>query len=497
MTDRKRGGRKPNLLFLFTDEQRADTLGSYGNPLVQTPNLDRLAASSHIFENAYVTQTVCTPSRSSIMTGLYPHATGCTKNNIPLRPETRTIAEMVSPEYTCGYYGKWHLGDEVVPQHGFRDWVSIEDTYRRHYTRPEVLSIFSSYHHFLVDNGFEPDQEKGGALVFARSTAARLPEELTKARFLGREAARFIRENAAQPFALYVNFLEPHPPTMGPLDGLYPPDKLPLGPAFNQPPPADAPRINQLLSRYWMSRPDEHGEDLRTESGLRRLRAKYLGQVTLVDRAVGDILAALEEMGLAGNTIVVYTSDHGDMMGDHALIRKCVSYEEALKVPLIMRVPWLAGAGRRIEGRISQIDLVPTLLDLLGEPVPGGLQGISRANVLRGRDTLAANDLFFEWNGTDSWESAARSLAVSDGEWQQLHGPWRSVISEGWKLNLSPVDRCELYDLNRDPCEQVNLFGDPGQQDRIADLAGRIRRWQEEMGDIVSGVDGWLQEATR
>jgi arylsulfatase A-like enzyme len=229
---------------------------------------------------------------------------------------------------------------------------------------------------------------------------------------------------------------------------------------------------------------------------MRKLRAKYLGQVTLVDRAVGEILQALDEAQLADNTIIVYTSEHGDMMGDHALIRKCVSYEEALKVPLVIRVPWLDGAGRRIEGRISQIDLVPTLLDLLGEPIPEGLEGVSRAGVLRGEATLADNDLFFEWNGTNGWEKAARGLRLSEEEWARLHGPWRSVISaDGWKLNLSPVDRCELYNLNDDPFEQVNLFEDRDQQERTADLAGRIRRWQEETEDIVSRADGWLKGA--
>ncbi|MGQ9599675.1 MAG: sulfatase family protein [Anaerolineae bacterium] len=475
---------KPNLLFIFTDEQRADTLGCYGNRLVQTPNLDRLAADSFVFENAYVTQSVCTPSRSSIMTGLYPHTTGCTRNNIPLRPDTPTIAEMVSSDYLCGYYGKWHLGDEVVAQHGFEDWVSIEDTYRRYYTRPEYLSRFSSYYHFLIKNGFEPDEERGGAVVFSRRTAAGLAEEFTKARFLGREAARFIRSHANHPFILYVNFLEPHPPTFGPLDDLYRPDELPLGPTFNRQPADDAARINQVLARYYMSRHDEFGEDLRTEIGLRRLRAKYLGLVTLVDRAVGDILQALEDSGQADRTIVVFTSDHGDMMGDHGLIRKCVNYEEAIKAPLIIRVPWLDSGGRRIEGRVSQIDLVPTLLDLLGEPIPNGLQGVSRADVLRGRATLADNDVFFEWNGTDSWEKAARSVGLSDEEWEQIHGPWRSVISaEGWKLNLSPVDRCELYNLNEDPYEQHNRFDDPACRAEVDDLTDRIRRWQARTGD--------------
>lgn len=483
MTDR----RKPNLLFIFTDEQRADTLGSYGNDLVQAPNLDRLAADSFVFENAYVTQPVCTPSRSSIMTGLYPHTNGCTVNNVPLRPETPIIAEMVSPDYVRGYYGKWHLGDEVVPQHGFEDWVSIEDNYRKHYSQQEYLSILSDYHHFLVENGFEPDLERFGARVFARPTAAQLPEEYTKARFLGREAARFIRENRDRPFVLYINFLEPHPPTCGPFDALYQPDEVPVGPAFRQRPPENAALINRLLSDFWMGRKDEYGTDLTAEDGCRELRAKYLGLVTLVDRAVGDIMGALDEAGLRDNTILVFTSEHGDMMGDHALIRKCVMYEEALKVPLIIRVPWLENGIGRIGGRFSQIDLVPTLLELLGEPIPDGLEGVSRAPVLRGEDVLSKpkrDDVFVEWNGTNSWGKARQGLNLSDETWERVHGPWRTVVSaEGWKLNLSPVDQCELYDLNDDPYEQVNLFDDASQQERIHDLAGRIRRWQERTGD--------------
>jgi arylsulfatase A-like enzyme len=419
------------------------------------------------------------------MTGLYPHRTGCTANNIPLQPDTPTIAEMVSPEYVRGYYGKWHLGDEVIAQHGFQDWVSIEDTYRRFYTRGEYLSVYSSYYHFLVDHGFEPDLEKQGARIFSRPMAARLPEEFTKARFLGREAARFIRQQRSRPFLLYVNFLEPHPPTLGPLDDLYRPNDLPLGPTFRQPPPPDAARITHLLSRYWMSRIDEHGENLTTEAGLRRLRAKYLGNVTLVDRAVGDILQALDEAGLADNTLIVYTSEHGDMMGDHALLRKCVNYEEALRVPLLVRIPGQTG-GRRIQGRFSQTDLVPTLLDLLGEPIPAGLDGVSRAPALRGKAPWTAHDLFIEWNGLDSWDKAARELGVSTQEFATMNGPWRTVISaEGWKLNLSQVDRCELYDLSEDPFEQVNRFADPAQRERIRDLAARIRAWQDRTGDAV------------
>lgn len=479
--------RKPNLLFIFTDQQRADTLGSYGNPIVQTPHLDRLAGESVLFENAYVTQPVCTPARASIMTGLYPHTNGCTANNIPLRPETPTIAEMVSEEYARGYNGKWHLGDEVIPQHGFKHWLSVDDKYRSHFTKEEYYSLFTDYHRFLLEQGFEPDHEWYGANIFARAWSAQLPQELTKARYQGREATRFIRENRERPFVHYVNFVEPHRPYYSPFDDLYPPDEIPAGPHFRQRPPENAALIKQLLAEKRLSKPMLDDEDVRTEAGCRKLRAKYLGMVTLVDQAVGDILQALDDNRLRDDTIVVFTSDHGDLVGDHMLFGKSCTYEEALKVPLIVRVPWLEKGGRRIEERISQIDLVPTLLDLMGEPIPEGLEGISRAPVLRGAATLGeqdGGDVFIEWTGTDGWPTPDKSPDLPVEVWDRVLGPWRTVISaDGWKLNLSPVDQCELYDLSNDPYEEQNLFDYPRQRERIQDLADRIRRWQVHTGD--------------
>jgi arylsulfatase A-like enzyme len=486
--------RKPNLLFIFTDQQRADTLGCYGNTLVQTPNLDRLAAGGVLFENVYVTQPVCTPSRSSIMTGLYPHTTGCLDNNVPLQPETQTLAEMVSPDYVRAYYGKWHLGDEVIAQHGFEDWVSIEDLYRRYYTRPEYLTVLSTYHAFLVESGFEPDIEQVGARVFRRDTAASMPEPYTKARFLGREAARFLRENRDRPFILYVNFLEPHTPYHGPFDDLYPPDEIPVGPHFLQPPSEDQAMQKRLLAERYTIMDDFSSEDLRMEAAWLRIRARYLGNVALIDRAVGDILQALEECGQSENTVVVFTSDHGDMMGDHGLLRKAVMYEEALKVPLLVRVPWLARKGDRIPAKFCQIDLVPTLLGLLGEDVPELLHGMDRSPVLQGEadlDQPMRDDVFVEWNGL-SWKTGRlfRDSPLPADIWEQVRGPWRTVISQdGWKLNLSPTDRCELYDLNNDPYELTNLFLDPAQADRIHELTERINQWQERTSDEVTLPD--------
>ncbi|MBI3942574.1 MAG: sulfatase-like hydrolase/transferase [Chloroflexi bacterium] len=489
--------RKPNLLFILTDCQRADTLACYGNDLIQTPHLNSLAAESFVFENAYCTQPLCTPSRSSILTGLYPHTTGCVTNNrTPLRPETRTIAEMLSDDYLCAYYGKWHLGDEMIPQHGFEKWVSTEDLYRTWNSQETYFSQFSDYHHFLIANGFKPDLHmstragKGSkfapqdtAWIFDRTTAARLPEPFTKAAFLGREAAGFIRENRDRPFMLFVSIMEPHPPYTGPFDDLYDPATLPVGPRFLQKPPENASLVHRLMADHAVQTQYE-GEDLRTEAGWRRILARYWGLVTLVDRAVGEILRALDASGVAEDTIVVFTSDHGDMKGDHGLLTISVLYEAAIKVPLLIRIPGADRAPQRIRGRVSQVDLAPTLLELLHAPVPADLQGRSLVPVLSGADTLDRNDVFIEWHGDANREFMKTMPGVPQNIEQIAAAPWRTIIShEGWKLNLCAVDQCEFYDLTTDPYEQRNLFDAPDQQGRIQELTGRIHLWQNRTQD--------------
>ncbi len=475
---------QPNLVFIFTDQQRADTLGG---GFVHTPNLDQLAATGTSFQNAYVAQPVCTPSRATILTGLWPHAHGCIDNNVPLPPDAPTLAQRVSPDYVRAYMGKWHLGDEIIPQRGFETWVSIEDYYRAHYSQPEYLSRHSSYHHYLLTQGFQPNKEKNGDRLFGREWAARLPEEHTKARFLGRKAADFLRAQAGQeqPFILYVNFLEPHRPYSGPLDDHYPPGDLPVGPRFFRPPPENAARVNQLMAEHYLRGGEIDGEDLSTEAGARKTRAKYLGNVTLVDRAVGDILAALDESGRAADTIVVYTSDHGDQMGDHGFFEKCVMYEESVRVPLIVRVPWLADAPRQVSGPISHIDLVPTLLDLLGQP-PAALPGRSRAAVLAGTETLDDNDIIIEWNGTEWRPPRPFARGLPPEAFDSVRGPWRTLrAADGFKLNLSPVDQCELYDLNTDPHEARNLYADPAHAARVRGMTEKIRQWQAETHDAA------------
>jgi arylsulfatase A-like enzyme len=488
--------RRPNLLFIYTDEQAVNTLAAYGNRRIQMPNLNRFAEESVLFERAYVTQPVCTPSRSTLLTGLYPHANGCVENNVPLRPETACLPEMTPPgAYVAAHHGKWHLGDEIFAQHGFAEWVSIDDGYRRYYSAVRDKSLRSTYYRFLVENGFEPEGE-----IFPRGQCARLPEAFGKPAYLAREASRLIRENRDRPFILFVNFFEPHMPYYGPRDMQHDTAEVLLPPNFDAVPDETQPVKTRLMQRGYFER-GHSGLPLKTEADWRRLIANYWGLCSLVDACAGEVLQTLDACGLRDDTIVIYTSDHGDMMGSHRLIAKCVMFEEAARVPMLIRLPGQR-RGKRVRGPFSHIDLAPTLLDLMGVETPPGLPGVSRRAAVEGSaDGVLSDDVVIEWNGTNSGVLAdkvrdanlpqdlpdwMRDLGTPAALAEAIADPVRSILTaDGWKLNCSPLGEHELYDLNRDPGETRNLARRPESLGRMRDLRRRLGAWQSRVGDTV------------
>jgi arylsulfatase A-like enzyme len=466
MTDRPK-----NLLFIWTDEQRPDTICAYGDrlagaPRIDTPHLDRLAAQSVLFEQAYCTQPVCSPSRASVLTGYYPHAHGVMQNNVALPADVPTLAERLRPAgYACGYVGKWHLGPELArtPQQrrGFDDcWVSTEDMYTHDY----VTDGYSDYHHFLVAHGYEPPDAVRNGRVFSRETAARLPEEVGKPAFQAEACMRFLEEHRDTPFFLAVNFLEPHFPFFGPLDGYYDPAAMVLPDTWWREPDRTMPRHYRIIrQKYLEQNPHVGTNDAR---GWQELIARYWGLCTLIDRHVGRILQRLEDLGLAEDTIVVYTSDHGDMMGTHRIVGKCVQYEPSARVPLLVRVP--GTAPRRVAAPVSQIDVTPTLLDLLDRPIPDGLQGTSLRPLLGGDEGRKTEDespsvlrpsslverdendrdVFIEWNGWNMFSAQIwRKYWLSDPS--ALDQPRSTVDSRTirrgrWKLSVFVTGEAEL-----------------------------------------------------
>ena len=502
-----------NLVFIFSDQQRYDTLACYGNNWIKTPNLNSLSEESFVIERAYVSQPVCTPARGTIVTGLYPHNAGPTVNVIPLPPEQKSIAEYLPEGFTTGWYGKWHLGNDGNAQHGFQQWVSTED----HMSKFVGLTgepTKSDYHNYLVERGHEADtvlsneQPLGHNFpedvtslppddweIFSGGKRSELPAEDQMAHFLGRKASDFIRDNKDEPFVLYVSTFEPHSPYNGPYNDLYDAASLPVGPAFLKKPEDDAALISRLRAdnnmqflegsegsyKNYVERIAQYN-DISSEHGWKELRARYLANITLVDDMVGMIVDTLRDEGVLDDTVIVFTSEHGEMAGDHGMLEKRSMYEESARVPLLIRAPKISNEKKIVSGNLSHVDLVPTLLELLGCDVPESVDGKSVAQVLEDGGTLRNNEVFIEWNGIGSIED--RLLGTH--EINVMHSaPWRTVVYRDWKLNLCASDQCELYNLREDPHEMNNLFDDPDHQDIVRLLSTKIRAWQYRTNDTA------------
>ncbi len=482
-----------NVLFIFTDQQRHDTLTVNGNRNVRVPNLDALANESFVFRDAYASQPVCSPSRGTIMTGLYPHSHRVVENNQILPHDVRCISEYLEG-YRTAYMGKWHLGNETQRQHGFDEWVSTEDYYYRDVrddtSTPETNC---SYHRFLVENGFMPDGEDGEYRFFTRDFATRVPAQYSKPAFLAGEADRFLRENQDKPFALYVNFLEPHPPYRSVNDDMYDPAEIDLPPNFGAEFDKTAPVKYRFKAEYAKTRGRHF--PLNDEYSWRKQIARYRGCVTLIDTYVGHVLESLKRHGLDENTLVVFTSDHGEMMGDFGLISKGVMFQPSVRVPLLVRVPWVATEQRIIDGPVNLIDLVPTILEALDRPSDDALQGESLYPVIARDHHYEGKDVFIEYreNPKALYKKKKYTGVLTPSLQKELERLYPHPIEErtivtpdGWRLTLNQTGEHELYNLKDDPLERTNLYGRDQYRTIVGELWSRIVAWQQQTGDTAT-----------
>jgi len=470
--------RKPNLLVFLPDQQRPDTIGCYGGDPAIAPNLNALASQSFVFQNTYVTHPLCTPSRSSLLTGTWPHANGCTHNSVPLDHRLLCLPELIDDhDYRFAYMGKWHLGDELSAQHGFTDWVSIMNGREPRLTAEGRPIVACDYDRFLVSKGFQPDLAGRG--VFSRSFGSKLPLDLSKPKFLESNACNFLEQHRHDPFVLFVSFYEPHPPYNGPLNNEHPLNQVTLDPTAADHFDANIPLRYRLRQEWDLSR---YGRDPMRQL---KIKQRYLGLVSEVDQAVGKVLTKLEQLGLADDTIVIHTSDHGDMMSAHGMFGKEVLFEEAVRVPYLVRLPNQRKMVK-VSQPVSHIDFAPTVLDLLGKPPHKQCAGKSRAGLLR-REDMPAETVFVERSPVRREKMKRHTRLASTDDIRRAAGEsTRTAISpDGWKLCLRDRDKNELYALQSDPGERRNLYGDKNLREVMSRLTGEIHAWQEKTADRI------------
>ena len=465
--------RKPSLILFLPDQQRADTLACYGGMKVHASNLNKLASESVIFERAYVTHPVCTPSRSSLMTGTWPHVNGCTHNSVPLDRRFHVFPELMQDQdYRTAYIGKWHLGEDGPAGRGFEHYISTDG--------------HGDYSTFLISKGFAPDKPNG---QFSEVAISNLDIDLSRPKFLETHACDFIEEHQREPFILVVAFVEPHSPYNGPLNSVNPLDEVELDVTATLQESEDIPLRYRLMREWQQAEALLDRERLPvqlffgvTPEEYRSIKQRYLGLVMLVDQSIGAILGCLERCGLTKDTIVVHTSDHGDSLGAHHLFGKETMFEEAARVPWLIRLP---GQTRQkmISHPVSHIDFVPTLLDLLGQPHHPQCAGKSLLPLINDATALP-NNVFLEWAPNRTKVKKGSRLARRRMIKRAVEESTRTLVSsDGWKLCLRDKDLNELYNVNEDPFETRNLYSDPQYAGVVSRFTTEIYRWQDATND--------------
>lgn len=455
MTDAHPGRpRRPNLLLVITDQQRADTIAP-GGPC-RTPHLQALAASGTRFERCYAPNPICSPTRASLFTGLYPHAHGITDvthavdaTQADLTPGTPFWPRLLQGAgYRTGYFGKWHVErSDRLEDFGFDAYeTELRLTGVQGHEgplSPRVAVQQEGYREFLLAGVHD-------------GAAADAPEARLVDLGIGflEEAAR----DPERPWALVVATEAPHDPYLAPreLYERYDPAAIDLPASFRDD-LSGRPAVYRRIRGAW---------DGLSEQEVREAIACYYATCTLVDVQVGRLLAALEASGQAGDTVVVFCSDHGDYLGAHGLFLKGVpAFDEAYRVPLVLRGPGVP-VGREVAAPVGLIDLGPTLVRLLlGEDYPA-----------HGRDL--APHLAPEAIGADAAGAQAAAAPVGEAfaefHGQRLRYTQRILWRERWKYVFNGFAEDELYDLEADPSEATNLAGDPAHAATLRAMAARL-----------------------
>ncbi len=469
--------RRPNILFICTDQQRFDSLGCYGNVHVQTPTIDRLAQEGVLFEQCYVQSPVCSPSRASLLTGQYVHSHGLWANGVSLPAHAPLFSKALAEEgYDCGLIGKWHLSacfqgrTEPRLDDGFRVFEWAHD--------PTHGSPQNQYHRWL-----EAKHPELYAQAIRHGTGRQghktvpfdtMPTEAHYSHWVGEQSIAFLEDERAAdtPFFLWVNFFDPHHPFSAPQEYLdrYDPATLPapIGYAGEL---ESKPEIQRQASQKSYG---GHAAGFTEHSAaeIQEIIAAYYAMISLIDDEVARILDRLQALGLDENTLVIFTSDHGEMLGDHQLLLKGpMLYEAAVHVPLILRWPGHLPAGERRSQLVQWIDLNPTFLEAAGVAVQPGNQGQSLLPLGRGDA-----DAFTRGWALCEYRDSGHPYQPPVHTTMLRRDRYKLIVYHGAPASDRPREG-ELYDLAADAQELHNLWADPayreikvGLQEMLLDL---------------------------
>jgi arylsulfatase A-like enzyme len=476
-------------VFILNDHQAFYGHGWEGGPQIQRPYFDRLASQGILFNRAYTACPLCGPARRTMLTGLYPHNHGETKNKSD-HPFDREVylPKLTDAGYRNIYYGKWHAGPGSAHDFGCEEAFSYYG-YNNPYTKPE-------YHDYLRRKGLpEPQIRLEHVFVppqrMPKDSDTRLysqnrpncnehasgimttPKETHEAFFLASLACDKLAELAAteddRPFALRVDFWGPHQPYFPTEEylNLYPPEQIPEYPSFRDD-LTTKPELYKSERNFGISR---EGKLIQPNplpwSAWQQILSRCYAQITMMDEAAGLILDQLDRLGLSDNPLVVWTTDHGDAVACHGGHFDKSSYmpEELIRIPMTLRYPGVVPAGQVSEKLVSNIDLAPTFLDAAGLAFARPVDGSSLL-------PLAANPDI-------PWRTEVVSETHGHGE----DALGRALVSERYKYIFNENDMDELYDLQSDRYEMNNLIDSAEHRERLANMRGKLRAWQAATGD--------------
>lgn len=453
----------PNVLWIFCDQLRWHSLSCSGDPNIETPNLDRLAAEGANFIHAYTSCSVCTPARAAVMTGQHAHANGVRYLGDLLTPDRRTAAHMFRDAgYRTSYVGKWHMASTqnaighfegidywVHPllRGGFEDWFGFELS--NHFWRTCYCTDDSMWPPKVIE-GYQTDRLTDLSLEYLEGTVRHLDQPWFHV--LSVEAPHHGTDDRGEAWTQVGDKRHTRHPAPAEYEARFDPERLILR--------------------------DNVPEDYEAVS--RSQQAQYYAQIANLDDNVGRVLAWLKDAGLAENTVVCFFSDHGERGGSHGLFQKCGPEDESVRIPFFVRWPDRIPPGAVIEPPASLVDVLPTCAGLCGLASPKGIQGFDHSALLRDEpDAPVQETVLIEWFGNPRYHP------------QGEPGPqWRGVWTSRYTYALSEAGWGVLFDNDADPYQLANRFEDPGlakvRNDLHARLCNELRRVGEDLPDFVT-----------